>query len=152
MGDSWRRWVMAGGALTVVVTVGVAVTILWGGDDGRTDPPPSARPTVLPPDVVAQQFFTAFASGDMARAASLTDHDSALVLLGGSRNGMRESTFSARVDPPATVPRDATTATITAKVTWTLPGPTPWTYPTSLELRREPDSWKVHPSARLFGC
>ncbi|MCS7484704.1 penicillin-binding transpeptidase domain-containing protein [Umezawaea endophytica] len=145
-----RRIVLVTGGLTAAVVIGVGGAVVWAGagpDPGRS---PGSKvgwdPEAGSPGTVAQAFLTAFAAGDTTAAAKTTDAEQvAAPALARSKTGMTPaSTFQARLGAvPPTTP-DAAEAKITADVTWTLPGGSPWSYQTVLDLKRDGKQWRVH--------
>jgi hypothetical protein len=139
-----RRWVLAGAGLAVVIIVGLAVFVLLPGDDPTPAPAAGRRaePSVAPPRPtqlqVADEFLAAFAKGDAAAAAALTDDTAgAAKVLAAVRQGLA----------PTAVKASRTGAqgdTVSFAVTWTLGPERVWTYDSAMTVARSGEDWRVH--------
>ncbi len=142
MDDRTRRWILLCGGLVTVAAIGAGAATVWGGG---TEPDPIAHAATVPqPALYVQRFFASLGSGDADDAASVTDGaDVALDVLRRTVNGMGEATVGAVVADQPAVAADTTTATVTADLTWTMPGRRTWAYPVQVELRRQPDRRRI---------
>ncbi|WP_308259416.1 penicillin-binding transpeptidase domain-containing protein [Pseudonocardia sp. H11422] len=97
------------------------------------------------PDAAAQAFLTAWASGDDARAAELTDDPRAAAeQLTAVRQALAPAGLAAEVGQVRTA---ADRATASVSLDWDLGGGRHWTYLGGLELHPAPQSevgWNVH--------
>ncbi|MPZ84244.1 MAG: penicillin-binding protein [Actinophytocola sp.] len=124
---SFRRAV--GVLAAVLVTLPVAGCGLFG-DDGPT------------PSDIADDYLGAFAEGDSAAAAGLTDSpDSAKALLDDIRDGLAPEKVAAKL---ADVETGEGTATVRFDVAWDFGHGRRWEYPGRMELREQDKTWKVH--------
>lgn len=134
---------LVAGGVTAAAVIGVGTVVVFsGGGSSATeaDAPPS-----LSPGAVAQQFMSALATGDNTAAAGATDSSQAAIpMLQKSRSGMGTAEYHARLGGTPPFDPDATSLTIPADVTWSLPDGTPWKYPISVGMRRTGSDWKVH--------
>ena len=133
--------------MTTVAIIGVAAVVLWGGTGSGASEPggaASAAPPV-PPSTVAQEFVSAFMTGDTAKAAATTDGAAAAAnTLTKIKKDMGTASFHARLGQVPTIAEGANSTTLSADVTWTLPDSTAVRYQTSIELRRADGKWLVH--------
>ncbi|OLF13370.1 penicillin-binding transpeptidase domain-containing protein [Actinophytocola xanthii] len=96
------------------------------------------------PEDVADEFLGAFASGETAAAARLTDSpDSARALLDEVRGALEPEKVSARLGTVETN-ADETTARATFELAWDLGHQRRWSYEGGMELRSRDDTWQVH--------
>ncbi|GAA4826818.1 penicillin-binding transpeptidase domain-containing protein [Saccharopolyspora rosea] len=99
------------------------------------------------PQQTASDFLRAFAAGDNARAAQLTDNPrAARAMLDATRQGMRPTSLTARIGKVDTA-SDNPKASFNAD--WEFGGDRRWTYPGSLTMRQGTDTtgndrWLVH--------
>ena len=94
------------------------------------------------PEDVASDYLGAFAKGDSAAAAKLTDSpDSAKALLGKLRTELAPEKVAAQL---GTVETTDTSAKASFKVTWDFGHDRRWDYDGRLELRQQDDTWQVH--------
>ncbi|GAA1289474.1 penicillin-binding transpeptidase domain-containing protein [Saccharothrix xinjiangensis] len=149
MDKSRKRWILAGGGAATIAVVVAGAVVLWSGTGAA---PVGAEPERrVPPSAVAQQFVTAIAAGQAGQAASVTDAVGvAGAAIAKTQQGMPGATYHARLGPAPGVAEGATTATIDADVTWTLPGGAPFAYPVEVEVRLVGDRWRVHWSPALL--
>jgi cell division protein FtsI/penicillin-binding protein 2 len=119
----------AGLLAALLVTLSVAGCGLFG-QDGPT------------PEDTASDYLGAFAKGDSAAAAKLTDSpDSAKALLGKLRSELAPEKVAAQLGKVET---SETTAKASFTVTWDFGHDRRWDYDGRMELREEDDTWKVH--------
>jgi cell division protein FtsI/penicillin-binding protein 2 len=94
------------------------------------------------PEQIASDYLGAFAKGDNAAAANLTDSpDSAKVLLAELRGDLAPEKVAAQLGAVETTD---TTATAKFDVTWDFGHDRRWEYAGRMELHSEDDTWKVH--------
>jgi beta-lactamase class D len=94
------------------------------------------------PEDVAADYLGAFAKGDAAAAAGLTDSpDSAKALLSSLREELAPEKVAAQLGKVET---SDTSAKASFDVTWDFGHDRRWDYDGRLELRQEDDAWKVH--------
>ncbi|MEC3982720.1 penicillin-binding transpeptidase domain-containing protein [Amycolatopsis sp. H20-H5] len=94
------------------------------------------------PDDVLADFLGALTSGDVARAAGLTDSpDAAKALLGQARAALGPESMEAFDQVVKTKDENATA---TYKLVWHLPKARTWTYSADAQLYSAQDGWKVH--------
>ncbi len=142
MNRGTRRWVLAGGGAVAVAVIVAGAVVLWPKDDKTATTLPTVRPL---PGPVAQEFVAGLVAGNAAKAAATTDGAGpAETAITKSLQGMKGATYSARLGATPPVNDDTKTLTVTADVTWTLPGGVPFKYAVSVELRRTEDKWQVH--------
>lgn len=114
--------------LTAVLAWGTAGCGLW--DSG--------------PDEVAREFLDAWAKGDLAGAARLTDAPrSAQAGLEQARDALGPEALTFALDEVAEV-ADSSSATASYRLDWRLPKGRNWRYPAKLELYPVEDGWTVH--------
>ncbi|ONI90853.1 hypothetical protein ALI22I_10370 [Saccharothrix sp. ALI-22-I] len=131
---------LAGGGVVAVAVIVAGAVVLWPGEPGAVSKPD--RPG---PGVVAQQFATAMMSGQAGQAAAVTDAvDVAGTAISRTQQGMPGASYRVQLGPNPKLPEGATTTTLDADVTWTLPGGEPFKYQTKIELRLADDQWRVH--------
>jgi beta-lactamase class D len=138
-----RRWILISGALATTAVVGVAGALLWSGS--RTvvvaDEPAKSAET---PSQVAKSFLTRAFSGPASAAAHTDAPAAATPALEATKAGMGTSAYQAALatsEPPAA---DATTAELTAAVTWTMPSAALLKYDIKIAMKRVDGAWKVH--------
>lgn len=141
MNKRTKRWVLAvGGAATVGIVV-AGVMVLWSGGEPEAGP----VPTRVPPGTVAQQFAGTLMSDQPVRAAGFTDaSEVAAPVITRLREGMTGADVHFQLGRNPQVPEGATTTSIDANVTWTLPGGVPLKYPVKIEMVLVGDTWRVH--------
>src|ERR1700754_2628853 len=94
------------------------------------------------PEDIASDYLGAFAKGDSAAAAKLTDSpDSAKALLSKLRAELAPEKVAAQL---GTVETTDTTAKASFKVTWDFGHDRRWDYDGRMELRQDDDTWQVH--------
>src|SRR3954468_1475978 len=148
MNAKTRRIVLITGGLTTAVVIGVGGAVVWAGTgtgpSGAKSTSQESAP--VPPGTVAQDFITAFTTGDTAKAAATTDAEQvAAPALAKTKAGMTaESKFQARLGPVSPAKAGETTTKLTADVSWTLPGGAPWKYQVALDLKLDGERWRVH--------
>lgn len=149
MNKKTKRWILAGGGTTAIAVIVTAAVVLWSGDAPvAVEAAPKQR---VGPEVVAQQFVTALATGQAAQAAAVTDAAGpAGAAITKTRQGMAGATYQARLAHATSPPEGTTTVTIDADVTWTLPGGVPFAHRTGIEMRLVDDQWRVHWSPALL--
>jgi cell division protein FtsI/penicillin-binding protein 2 len=119
---------MAVGALALVAAA-VAFAILW-----RENRPPDARDTL-------SSYVTAWAKGDDAGAAALTDNQrAAAAALVANRRGLDGAHVQATL---VGLDSHGSDATGTVRVRWDVPAIGPWTYQTKIALYRQGQDWHV---------
>lgn len=130
---TWRRWVIAGGALAVAgILVAAVVVLRAGSSDGSTDTATSAEQAD-----VAGRYLSAWSHHDVQAASALTDDPP------NAAEGLVKAQEQLRADPAATVVKTAG-KTVNFRVSWTLAPGTVWTYDNSLSLVRVQGKWVVH--------
>ncbi|HEV7648075.1 MAG TPA: penicillin-binding transpeptidase domain-containing protein [Actinophytocola sp.] len=94
------------------------------------------------PEDIASDYLGAFAKGDSAAAAKLTDSpDSAKALLGKLRTELAPEKVAAQLGKVETTD---TTAKASFKVTWDFGHDRRWDYDGRMELHEQDDAWQVH--------
>ncbi len=94
------------------------------------------------PQDIAADYLDAFAKGDNAAAAALTDApDSAKALLDGLRDKLDPKAVAAQLGKVET---SDTSAKASFQVTWDFGHDRRWEYDGRMELHDEDDTWKVH--------
>nr|WP_307849636.1 penicillin-binding transpeptidase domain-containing protein [Qaidamihabitans albus] len=143
-----RRWILGSAALAVVAIVAAAAVVLWGGPSPGTEP---RRQEVRGPGAVAADYLAAFARGDLAAAAALTDDPAAArSALADAPAGLEADRVEAALAPLPEIAPDAERVDGTATLTWTLGKGRSWTYDTAVGLRRDERGWAVHWSPALI--
>ncbi|SFR28422.1 NTF2-like N-terminal transpeptidase domain-containing protein [Lentzea waywayandensis] len=138
-----RRWILISGALATTAVVGVAGALLWSGSRTVVVVDEPAKPAETPSQV-ATSFLTRAISGP-ASAAVFTDAPAAATTaLEASKAGMGTSAYQAAVKTSEPPPADATTAELTAAVTWTMPSAALLKYDVKIPMIRADGAWKVH--------
>ncbi|HUQ54650.1 penicillin-binding transpeptidase domain-containing protein [Lentzea sp.] len=139
-----RRWILIGGALVTATTLGVAGALLFGGGPAGSSEQPTTKLAETPAQV-AQTFVTGAFASDPAAAAALTDAPPAATqALTATRAGMGTSAYQARLGEAAPPGPDATTAEITASVSWTMPNSALLKYDVKIPMQRVDGVWKIH--------
>ncbi|MFS8100758.1 penicillin-binding protein [Lentzea alba] len=142
-----RRWILISGALATATIVGVAGALLWSPDPVISETSNKAVETpgkvVETPGQVAQTFVNQMFA-DSNAAAGLTDAPPAAgQALAATRTGMAQSAYQARFTDVAPPAADATTAELTASVTWTMPSSAQLNYTVKIGMQKTGESWKV---------
>ncbi|HET6504236.1 MAG TPA: penicillin-binding transpeptidase domain-containing protein [Amycolatopsis sp.] len=138
---TWRRWVLAGGAVTMVAIVAAGVFVL------RSEPAPTALSgssgasgaggTSDDPGTVAGQYLTAWSRGEFSTAGALTDDSaSAVAALTRVRSDLA-------LDPDAEMTQVSGTS-VKFRVSWTLDQGSVFSYDDSLTLVQSGQRWLVH--------
>jgi len=147
-----RRWILISGATATAVIIGVAGVLLWSPDpvipETTNAPKPSGqaeRPAEQRPADVAQSFVSVLFASDATMAANMTDaSDAATTAIRATKTGMGASAYQARLAAATPPPPDATTAEITASVTWTMPNSSSLKYDIKIPMQKSGNRWQVH--------
>jgi len=157
MDERTRRRVLIAGGLTAAVVIGIGGAVVWAGTGSAPRPAPGSQatgastPATASPGTVAQAFVTAFTDGNAAKAAATTDAEPvAAAAVTRSLAGMSGAKYRVQLGAVPPVAGDATTTSIPADVTWSLPGGDPWKYQTTFEMKRDDRQWRVHWTSALL--
>lgn len=132
MSPTAKRWVLSGGAATVIAII-VAALLVLRGESGN--PPASADEDA---GAVVTRYVRAWSAGDDQAAGALTDDPAkAVAAIRSARAGLAPVTFSASLE----VVRGES-ALIRPK--WTLGTARVWSYEVNLPLVHSGDGWRVH--------
>ena len=142
-----KRTVLIAGVVVMVGIVVAAVLTLSnrGGPAAETPAAEQTTPTPTAPDprTAAQQYLTAFASGDSASAGGLTDDPTAASsALAGARTALRPTEVQTTLTSVTAPTGNSATAAFTA--TWLFPAGHVWTYHGSLQVTASGANWRVH--------